>query len=78
MRDSDHSDADIRALGFDLLREEGYDEKFQGIECLAKTIKSFSADEKGLDRLGETHDQVLFRRRFAHTGAFPWFRPSHG
>ena len=45
MRDSDHSDADIRALGFDLLREEGYDEKFQGIECLAKTIKSFSADD---------------------------------
>ena len=40
----DYSDDELRELGFSLLQENGYDEKFQGIECLVKTIPSFNPD----------------------------------
>lgn len=42
--DSSYSQDDIRTLGFELLKVNALDEKVQGIECLVKTIKTFTPD----------------------------------
>ena len=42
--DSSYSQDDIRTLGFELLKVNALDEKVQGIECLVKTIKTFTPE----------------------------------
>lgn len=39
------SDADLRGIGCALLHCKGFDEKFHGIACLGKTVKSFTVEE---------------------------------
>ncbi|KAM7455769.1 hypothetical protein BLSTO_03480 [Blastocystis sp. subtype 1] len=41
---SSYSQDDIRTLGFELLKVNALDEKVQGIECLVKTIKTFTPE----------------------------------
>ena len=36
---------ELRDLGFALLEDSGFDEKFEGIECLVKVAKDFSAED---------------------------------
>lgn len=42
--DSSYSQDDIRTLGFELLKVNALDEKVQGIECLVKTIMTFTPE----------------------------------
>lgn len=42
--DSSFSQDAIRTLGFELLKVNAFDEKAQGIECLVKTIKTFTPE----------------------------------
>ena len=41
----DYSQEELRDLGFALLQEEGFDEKFEGIECLVKICKKMTVDD---------------------------------
>lgn len=42
----------MRELGYALLKEKGYDEKFQGVECLVKVAKSYTSENlRQLERI---------------------------
>ena len=48
----DFSDNDLRGIGYSLLHCKGYDEKFHGVACLGKTVKSYTVEElRKLERL---------------------------
>lgn len=64
------SDNDLRGIGYTLLHCKGFDEKFHGVACLAKTVKSYTVEE--LHKLERTAASLVFIIAIIDNDVYDW------